>query len=146
MSQEYKYTYTYHDNNYYEDSIINYDYSGKTEPLECFTCHFSNTQDHNQGMKNCDEPFYEEGIPTINCDGSCAITNTSLGNKDYMIVRSCLPNCKDISDPASSVKCCSTTKCNGRTVRNMEMVTLVGGGSMMVVTMVIFCVLVCVKK
>ena len=130
-------------NNYIDPSVIDYDYS--KEPLLCFTCHFSRTEEHDQGMKNCDEPFTEEGIPSIKCEGPCAVTNTSMGEYSYMIMRSCMPNCKDISDPESTVTCCSTNKCNGRTHRNIEMVTVIGTGSM-IVTMAIMCMLLCARK
>lgn len=136
----------YNENPEYVEPILDYDYIvKKPDPLVCFTCHYSRSQGHDQGMRNCDEPFREDGIPTIQCYGSCAITNTSSGHDDYMIVRSCLPNCKDITDPASSVKCCSSDKCNGRTVRNNDAVIMMGTGSMLV-TMAILCVLWCYRK
>ena len=110
------------------------------EPVTCYTCHLSKTSDHQQGMPNCDEPFSKVGIPTIECKGSCAITKTTLGDGDHMIVRSCLKNCKDMADLYSSVKCCSGSKCNGRETGTMLAVTGIGAGSL-VLTMGMICML-----
>lgn len=85
----------------------------KPEPMQCYTCHFSKRQHHEQGMANCDEPFREEGIPLITCDGACARTRTVIGDGEYMLIRSCLPNCKNVAGPLSIVECCYGTKCNG---------------------------------
>ena len=130
---------------FYEHEI-GAEYEDDPDVVMCYTCHFSRTHAHEQGMKNCDEPFNETGIPTILCRGSCAKTKTWMrsGKKkriskkkkkseedsgktdvavsadtyddyaeEYMIIRSCLPNCKNIEDPDSSVECCTGTKCNG---------------------------------
>ena len=86
----------------------------EADPVTCYTCQYSKTQNHEQGMSNCNVPFNESGIPTISCRGLCAVTKTRLGTKDYMIVRSCLPNCKDMDDSESTVRCCEGVKCNGR--------------------------------
>ena len=86
-----------------------------TEPivLDCYTCHYSKHKYHEQGLPNCDDPFQEEGIPTIKCEGLCAKTRTVLGDNEYMLIRSCLPNCRDIVEPESSVYCCFGERCNG---------------------------------
>ena len=98
----------------------------KPEPATCYTCHFSKTSGHAQGMSNCDEPFNATGIPTINCKGSCATTKTTLGDGEYMIIRSCLPRCKDLREPHSSVNCCSGSNCNGSKADMEMMVTIAG--------------------
>ena len=96
---------------YYEYSLEEYN----TGPilLECYTCHFSKRKKHSHGMPNCDEPFKEDGIPTIQCDGQCGRTKMVIGDGEYMMIRSCLPNCHNIDDPLSSVECCGFSKCNG---------------------------------
>ena len=101
---------------YYEYSLDKIEH----EPviLECFTCHYSRMEYHEHGMVNCDEPFSEEGVPTVQCKGLCAVTKTLLGRKgkeeeEYMLIRSCLPNCKNIYDQDSSTRCCFGYRCNG---------------------------------
>ena len=89
------------------------EYNAKPKIMECYTCHYSKHKYHEQGMPNCDEPFHNEGIPTIHCEGLCATTRTIIGDEEYMLIRSCLPNCKDIVDPVSSVQCCFGERCNG---------------------------------
>ena len=87
--------------------------------IECYTCHYSKWKGYEQGMANCDDPFNAQGIPIVVCEGLCAKTRTKIGSKEYMIFRSCLPNCKDISDNTSSVECCFGTKCNGAHVAGL---------------------------
>ena len=114
--------------------------------LHCFTCHYRRSRD--EGMKNCDDPFHAKGIPLIPCDGSCAITNITTSPQDYMIVRSCLLNCKDIDDAAASVKCCSWNQCNGAGRRQgptTSMLTVLGTCSVLVL-IVICCGALCTKK
>ena len=90
----------------------------KTDPtpqiIECYSCHYSYISHHIQGMPNCADPFREAGIPTVPCDGLCATTKIIMSEHGYMLSRSCLVNCKNISDPVSSVECCIGSKCNGR--------------------------------
>ena len=81
--------------------------------IRCFTCHFTRLSDHTQGMSNCDDPFQEEGIPTVDCQGLCGKTRTVIGNGEYMLIRSCLPNCKDMADEHTTLECCYGEKCNG---------------------------------
>ena len=108
----------YDSNNYYggisfyDDTLEEYN-DAKPKTMECYTCHFSKYKYEEQGMPNCDEPFQDEGIPTITCEGLCAKTRTIIGEGEYMLIRSCLPNCKDIRDPISHVECCYGERCNG---------------------------------
>ena len=99
--------------------------------VKCYTCHFSSMSQHIHGMPHCDEPFKEEGVPVVSCEGACAITKnlldtssspssssssslSSSSSRDYMLSRSCLPNCKDMHDAYAVVKCCHGNLCNGR--------------------------------
>ena len=135
-------------NNYIEQfpAYENEKNPGESAIITCYTCHFSRSHGHNQGMKNCDAPFIEAGIPSIQCRGSCAVTNTTISKEEYMVIRSCLPNCKDITEPeSSSVTCCGINKCNGQKPRSLVLVTGIGTGSMLL-TMAIMCILVCVRK
>ena len=105
----------------YDDYAARYHYYSyrqeeeEAEPAltECYTCHYSIIDHHVQGMPNCAEPFKADGIPTVFCDGRCARTKTIVGQYDFMLIRSCLPNCKTIKDPYSTVQCCAGNKCNG---------------------------------
>ena len=100
---------------YYGEGYAFYEHELEEEVdlVTCYTCHYSVTLQHEQGMINCHEPFNRTGIPQIQCHGSCAVTKTWLQHADFMIVRSCLPNCKNILEPKSVVSCCSGTLCNG---------------------------------
>ena len=84
------------------------------EPIMCYSCHYSKTKQHEQGLKNCDEPFNVTGIPMMSCKGSCATTRTTFDGEDYMLIRSCLLDCHNMSEVDSSVECCNRSKCNGR--------------------------------
>ena len=101
---------------YYDEGYAFYVHPIEEEPdpVACYTCHYSRTSKHEQGMTNCDDPFNEKSIPIISCKGQCAVTRTTLAPDDYMIIRSCLPNCKDLHEPDSSVECCEGERCNGR--------------------------------
>ena len=114
----------------------------------CFTCHYAKTSQHEQGMKNCDEPFNKSGIPVVECNGSCAASRSTFDKKKkqktkrrrggggissgssrgtnydddgevgdnedgYVVIRGCLAQCPEISEPDSSVRCCSMDWCNG---------------------------------
>ena len=81
--------------------------------LQCYTCHFTQKEFYDFGMANCDDPFDERGVPVIDCQGFCAKTRSILGYEQYMIIRSCLPNCKNIYDEVTSVECCFGNLCNG---------------------------------
>jgi hypothetical protein len=101
------------------DYAINaYEYSlEKLEPkpivFECYTCHFTKMKFHEHGMPNCDVPFRAEGVPVLRCEGLCATTKSIIGRDEYMITRSCLPNCQTIYDVISTVECCYGHRCNG---------------------------------
>lgn len=81
--------------------------------VECYTCHYAKTEYHEQGMPNCNDPFQADGIPVVKCEGWCARTKSIISDKEYMLIRSCLPNCKNIYDESSTVECCFGSKCNG---------------------------------
>ena len=82
--------------------------------LRCFTCHYTKRESYDYGMANCDDPFDERGIPVVYCEGFCAITRSVLaGYETYMVIRSCLPNCKNIYDEETKVECCFGNLCNG---------------------------------
>ena len=103
---------------YGEYGINPYEYTlDKIEPapiiLKCYTCHYTKMKYHEHGMPNCDEPFKENGIPVVTCNGLCAKTKSVIGPKEYIINRSCMPNCQTIYDEASTVECCYGNKCNG---------------------------------
>ena len=98
----------------------NFYYEYKLEKIEpepvifdCYTCHYTKMEYHEQGMPNCDDPFDDSGIPSVQCEGLCAKTKAIIGKGEYMISRSCLPNCKNIYDQTSTVECCFGSKCNG---------------------------------
>ena len=93
----------------YELEKINY----KPVISVCYTCHYTQKDWYDFGMANCDEPFDYRGIPVVSCEGYCAVTKSILGYEQYMIVRSCLPNCKNIYDEGTSVQCCFGNLCNG---------------------------------
>ncbi len=105
---------------YYDEGYAFYELPAEEEEdsgaeILCYTCHYSKTTQHVQGMSNCDEPFSEKDIPIVQCQGSCAITKTSLGaEEEYLIIRGCLDTCLNMSVPDSSVECCNSSKCNGR--------------------------------
>ena len=80
---------------------------------ECFTCHYTKKESFDFGMSNCDERFDRRGIPTVTCEGFCATTKSILGYEQYMIIRSCLPNCRNIYDEVTNVECCFGNLCNG---------------------------------
>ena len=96
----------------------------------CYTCHYSKTAKHVQGMRNCDEPFLEKDIPIAECEGSCAITKSSLDEEgEYLIIRGCLANCQNMSLPGSSVECCTGSMCNGRKPYTMLLAASLGAFS-----------------
>lgn len=111
--QDYNNRYNYnYDDDYGSDDDSN---TGPIlRPIACYTCHYSRMDGVEQGMPNCNEPFIKEGIPVIICDGYCAKTKTILGDGEYMLTRSCMPNCRSITDAMSSVRCCYGPKCNGK--------------------------------
>ena len=90
----------------------------------CYTCNYSkNTSKHVQSMWNCDEPFLKKNIRIVECEGSCAITKSSLDEEgEYLIIRGYLVNCQSMSVPGSSVECCRPTgsMCNGRKPYTMQ--------------------------
>ena len=89
----------------------------KIEPkpvvLECYTCTYTKMEYHEHGMPNCDEPFQDHGVPVVTCQGLCAKTKSVIGDGEYMMIRSCLPDCKTIYDDLSTTECCYGNKCNG---------------------------------
>jgi hypothetical protein len=65
-------------------------------------------------MANCDDPFDERWIPVVPWVGFCAITRSVLsGYETYMVIRSCMPNCRNIYDDGTNVECCFGNLCNG---------------------------------
>ena len=89
----------------------------KIEPkpvvLECYTCLYTKMKYHEHGMPNCDEPFQGHGVPVVTCQGLCAKTRSVIGDGEYIMTRSCLPDCKTIYDDLSTTECCYGNKCNG---------------------------------
>ena len=119
-------------------------YHDSSEPAEeCYTCHFSRRKGHEHGMANCDDPFSEAGIPVIKCyGGSCAKTTTTIGDGEYMLIRSCLPNCKDMADSAATVECCRGSKCNGsKVLTTMVVANLTVCGFVLMLGMIVCCVM-----
>ena len=85
-----------------------------TQPIiDCYTCHYTKKEYYDLGMPNCDDPFNNKGIPIVSCQGLCGRTKSILGYDQYMIIRSCLPNCKNIYDAVTTVECCFGHRCNG---------------------------------
>ena len=85
-----------------------------TQPIiDCYTCHYTKKEYYDFGMPNCDYPFNNKGIPIVSCKGLCGRTKSILWYEQYMIIRSCLPNCKNIYDAVTSVECCFGHRCNG---------------------------------
>ena len=114
-------------------------YDNDKQAFECYTCHFSKRRGHEHGMANCDDPFNKEGIPTITCNGLCAKTKTFIADGEYMLIRSCLPNCKDMADTIATVECCHGSKCNGSKVMTMLVVANLTVCSFVLILGVAFC-------
>ena len=93
-----------------------HDLRDNRHPIECYVCHYRRMRKHRQGMLNCDEnQSIDSTIPVVRCDGLCAVTKSLTGRGEYMIVRSCLPNCKNVRDVLTSVKFCYGDRCNSAT-------------------------------
>ena len=84
--------------------------------VSCYVCHYTKTLNHEQGLSNCDDPFLPDGIPLVNCDGFCARTKTKMSEGGTMIIRSCLPNCKNVKNHVISIECCVGAECNSATL------------------------------
>lgn len=58
---------------------ISYDYSDvKTDPLQCFSCHYHIQYGHAVGMKECNDPFNKTVIPDVTCEGPCGVSSHCL--------------------------------------------------------------------
>lgn len=85
--------------------------------IMCYTCHFHVQKGHSQGMENCRDPFLKSGIPEVPCQGPCGKIYRRLSvekekEDEYMVIRNCVPNCKDLRDDKGFTTCCSSRLCN----------------------------------
>ncbi len=83
--------------------------------MACYVCHFRKNNSHEHGMPNCEEKSFDNAnVPVVECEGLCGVT--IITDKDlYMIIRSCLPNCRNMYDGVTSVNCCYGDRCNSVT-------------------------------
>lgn len=77
ISDDYKETLKNNQNR--EQSVAynnNYDWGVQETPppLKCYACEFEQLEDgHEEGYKNCNEPFRRDGIPEVTCVGYCSV-------------------------------------------------------------------------
>lgn len=89
------------------------DYNQGETSILCYVCTYHVRQGHTSGLENCRDPFYKYSIPEVECQGPCAKIYSKAGDTEYTINRSCLPNCKDMSDELGYTECCYNSLCNG---------------------------------
>ncbi len=89
---------------------------GENEQVNsCYSCTFVMQSGKPTGLANCGEPFESEGIPQVQCEGSCGMIyykETTLELEHWS--RLCLPYCKDWEhEGLVYTKCCNGHLCNG---------------------------------
>lgn len=110
------YQYHYESQAWQQDSysdVEDYD----VEPVKCYTCEYTvlSSQNHEEGNKECNDPFTGEGIEEIECTArTCSKKYEYKGENSFSIRRSCLRNCKERSTKDGSyTMCCNSNLCNG---------------------------------
>ncbi len=98
--ESYKYNYYYYGN-----------YGGTITKQECYSCTYHMRAGRPSGLKNCGHNFNPEGIPSVPCQGPCAVIYHETSATEYSYTRICLPNCKE--DENGYTKCCEGDLCNG---------------------------------
>jgi len=91
------YDYYQHGAAYHYDQHPDYSYSEtedyEVQPRKCYTCEYTilASQNDHEGIRQCNDPFTGIGVPEIQCEGPCAVSNKLL-----IIVTMLSNNCNNI--------------------------------------------------
>ena len=100
-----------------EAGEYDYAYAEDVQPriINCYTCVSHVRDGHASGLHSCGEPFRNNGIPEVECQGPCAKIYHNVGDGEHTLHRACLPNCKENEDENGFTTCCYNDLCNGAT-------------------------------